>query len=194
MTFPTNLTSAVDLTTEIVAAHLNNLEAKVGIDSSAVATSLDYLLKNASSLNPGHKHTHEDAFLDQKEIIKDAIPLPVADGGTGVKTLAAGCVKADGTSAFTSAVGPTGAIVGTTDDQTLTTKELTEPQLTAQAMIAETSGNEGKVNYANDADRKAVGGRGLEIIVKSPDDNNYFREILSNRQGCINHLDIIAYP
>lgn len=33
------------------------LEAKVGVDSSAVTTSLDYMLKNASSVNPGHKHT-----------------------------------------------------------------------------------------------------------------------------------------
>ena len=33
------------------------LEAKVGVDSSAVTSSLDYLLKHASSVNPGHKHT-----------------------------------------------------------------------------------------------------------------------------------------
>lgn len=32
------------------------LEAKVGIDSSAVVTSLDYLVKNALSTDPGHKH------------------------------------------------------------------------------------------------------------------------------------------
>lgn len=36
---------------------LLSLEAKVGIDSSAVTTSLDYLVKSASSSNPGHKHT-----------------------------------------------------------------------------------------------------------------------------------------
>lgn len=33
------------------------LQTKVGVDSSAVATSIDYLLKNTSSSNPGHKHT-----------------------------------------------------------------------------------------------------------------------------------------
>lgn len=33
------------------------LEAKVGVDSSAVVTSLDYLVKNTSSSDPGHKHT-----------------------------------------------------------------------------------------------------------------------------------------
>lgn len=57
MAFPENLTNAVDGVTEIVAAHLNNLEAKVGVDGSTVATSLDYLLKNPASINPGHKHS-----------------------------------------------------------------------------------------------------------------------------------------
>lgn len=33
------------------------LEAKVGIDSSAVTTTLDYILKSTSSINPGHSHT-----------------------------------------------------------------------------------------------------------------------------------------
>lgn len=59
--FPTVLTNAVDgppgVGTEIVAKHLNNLEAKVGIDNSAVPTSLDYLLKNVASIEPGHKHS-----------------------------------------------------------------------------------------------------------------------------------------
>lgn len=32
------------------------LETKVGIDSSGVATSFDYLLKNVLSVNPGHGH------------------------------------------------------------------------------------------------------------------------------------------
>jgi hypothetical protein len=56
MAFPTNLTSAVDGVTDVLADHLNNLEAKVGLDGSLVATSLDYLLKNPASLEPGHKH------------------------------------------------------------------------------------------------------------------------------------------
>lgn len=57
MAFPTSLTNAVDEVTEVVAAHLNSLEAKVGIDGSLVTTSLDYLLKNPASLDPGHRHT-----------------------------------------------------------------------------------------------------------------------------------------
>ncbi len=57
MSFPTELSNAIDGVTEVVAAHLNNLEAKVGIDNSTVSTSIDYLLKNLGSIDPGHKHT-----------------------------------------------------------------------------------------------------------------------------------------
>ena len=57
MSFPSTLTGAIDGVTEIVSAHLNNLEEKVGVDSSAIASSLDYKLRSASSVDPGHKHT-----------------------------------------------------------------------------------------------------------------------------------------
>jgi hypothetical protein len=57
MSFPSTLTGAIDGVTEIEAAHLNNLEAKVGVDSSIDPSSLDYKLRNASSVDPGHKHT-----------------------------------------------------------------------------------------------------------------------------------------
>lgn len=71
ISFPTSLDS---LTNPTGANNLNNpdhatqhsnvndaveaLEAKVGVDSSAVATSLDYLVKNTASSDPGHKHTY----------------------------------------------------------------------------------------------------------------------------------------
>lgn len=41
----------------IASAPLNDLAAKVGNDNSAIATSLDYLLKSPLSVDPGHKHT-----------------------------------------------------------------------------------------------------------------------------------------
>ena len=57
MSFPSTLTGAIDGVTEIEAAHLNNLEAKVGVDNSLDPSSLDYKLRNTSSVDPGHKHT-----------------------------------------------------------------------------------------------------------------------------------------
>jgi hypothetical protein len=57
MSFPSTLTGAIDGVTEIEAAHLNNLEAKVGVDNSIDPSSLDYKLRNTSSVDPGHKHT-----------------------------------------------------------------------------------------------------------------------------------------
>lgn len=43
---------------------LEALQSKVGIDSSADTSSIDYKLKNASSVNPGHKHTLAGALTD----------------------------------------------------------------------------------------------------------------------------------
>jgi hypothetical protein len=56
------------------------LEAKVGVDSSAVATSLDYLVKSASSSNPGHKHTLAQGATD---VTATAAELNTLDGFTG---------------------------------------------------------------------------------------------------------------
>ncbi|HDZ85469.1 MAG TPA: tail fiber protein [Candidatus Moranbacteria bacterium] len=58
MSFPTSKTNAADNTTEIVAAHLNNLEDKVGINSSVDSNSLDYQVNNTTG---GHDHDGTDS-------------------------------------------------------------------------------------------------------------------------------------
>jgi hypothetical protein len=50
--------------------------------------------------------------------------LSVPQGGTGATTLT-GLVVGDGASAFTAVTAPSGAVVGTTDTQTLTNKRIT---------------------------------------------------------------------
>ena len=47
--FPTALTAAEDNVTDVLAKHLNDLEAKIGIDGSAVTSSLDYKISQTST-------------------------------------------------------------------------------------------------------------------------------------------------
>lgn len=49
MAFPTSLTNAQDGVTDVLAAHINAVEAKIGVDSSAVTTSHDYKLSEVTS-------------------------------------------------------------------------------------------------------------------------------------------------
>lgn len=88
--FPTTLdviTDKADNTDDVLAADINGaydciekLEARVGVTGSAITTSLDYLLKNASSSNPGHKHTLINSATDVSAT-KDEINT-VCDGDT----------------------------------------------------------------------------------------------------------------
>lgn len=55
------------------------LEAKVGVNSSAVTTSLDYKVKNTSSIDPGHKHTAASLTMALDDI-SDVTITAVADG------------------------------------------------------------------------------------------------------------------
>jgi hypothetical protein len=105
--FPTNLDSFTNPTAtnplnnpSHSSEHANTndsiaaLETKVGVDSSAVTSTIDYKLKNSASIDPGHHHTN---------VSLDSIASS----------------KVSGLPTF-----PSGAIVGTTDSQVLTNKTI----------------------------------------------------------------------
>jgi hypothetical protein len=86
MTFPTTLSSYTGNETLNDAQHAQNhnaLEAKLGIDSSAVVTSIDYLLKSTSSSDPGHKHTLANGATDVTATYTQLNYLASATGTTG---------------------------------------------------------------------------------------------------------------
>jgi hypothetical protein len=56
--------------------------------------------------------------------------VAITDGGTGASTLPTGLLIGAGTSAITAVTAPSGAVVGTTDTQTLSGKTLTNPTIT----------------------------------------------------------------
>lgn len=58
-TFPTSLNDW-ETNDTIESGWADSLENKIGVDNSAVTTSLDYILKNPSSVSPGHKHSSAD--------------------------------------------------------------------------------------------------------------------------------------
>ena len=130
--FPTSLDTylvLIDNTDPIAAAHPNNrgdaieaLEAKVGINSSAVGTSHDYLLEHlptqAANWDAGPYEVRAETF--ESDVATGTAPMTVAST-TVVTNLNANTVN--GKSA------PSGTIVGTTDSQTLTNKTLTSPAI-----------------------------------------------------------------
>jgi hypothetical protein len=79
--------------------------------------------------------TKINADLDAIDALFSAGPvLKVDKGGSGAATLT-GILKGNGTSAFTAVTAPTGALVGTTDTQTLTNKTLTNPAINGSTTV-----------------------------------------------------------
>jgi hypothetical protein len=139
VTSPTNNPSHAGLHTDENTA-ISAIETKVGINSSTDATSIDYLLKNTSSSNPGHKHTLANGATD---ITASVTELNYTDGvtsaiqtqidtkaptasptftGTVTMPVALSGIAKLATGVVSVVTAPSGTIVGTTDAQTLTNK------------------------------------------------------------------------
>ena len=152
--FPTALdkiTDVSDIVDDIVADNINGaydciekIEAKVGINGSAMTSSLDYQLRNAASVNPGHKHTLVNSATD---VTATAAELNMLDGsvaGTAVasKALVLGSYKnvdtlvvADGGlklgSSAGTAVTATAAEINAACDGSTAKNNHTHPQVVA---------------------------------------------------------------
>jgi len=90
--FPTSTLNNFQDGDTINAGDWNALERKIGVDHSTDTTSLDYILRSATSSDPGHKHTTSTVTGT----------FGVAAGGTATSTYTYGVVVASGTQAFTT--------------------------------------------------------------------------------------------
>lgn len=68
-----HVSSHQNLTDSVIA-----LETKVGADSSAVTSTIDYKLKSTSSVDPGHKHTTSSITLALTNLTDTAIVTPAS--------------------------------------------------------------------------------------------------------------------
>lgn len=124
MAFPTSLTNAVDNSTDVLAAHLNAVEAKIGIDGSAVTTSHDYKLSGVTGSDKAVSKTGSETLTNK------TLTSPVINTPTGIVKGDVGLGNVDNTSDATK-----DAAVAT-----LTNKTLTSPKIGTS--ILDTNGNE----------------------------------------------------
>ena len=95
--------------------------------------------------------------------------IPVSSGGTGASTFTAGILVANGTGSFTTVPGPAGAIVGTTDTQTLTNKTLGTGTTLSGAVVNLTSNVTGVLPVANGGTGASTStGTGANVLATSP--------------------------
>ena len=90
--------------------------------------------------------------------------IGVIDGGTGAATFSAGILTADGTNAFTTVTAPTGAVVGTSDTQTLTNKTISGSNNTL-SNIGNTSLTNSSITIADNSSTTTIIGLGETLKV-----------------------------
>ena len=99
MAFPADLSDVA--TNDIITASRNNaITNKIGANGSDVITSIDYLLKNTASTDPGHLHTKVGTIATG---VWNGTTIAVANGGTGATSLTdGGVLLGSGTGAITA--------------------------------------------------------------------------------------------
>jgi len=135
-----------DVFDEVIA-----IEAALGIPGSAVASSLDYVVKNTVG---GHRHSGADSRkvlatnLDVASLTSNQL-LRVSSGGTAVES--------------SGKIAPVGVIIGDTDTQTLTSKTLTQPTVTLKQSTTPTPTAEGDIQW-NTNDNALMVGDGVNTL------------------------------
>ncbi len=110
-----------------VTASATEVNVLDGIPATLTATELGYVDGVTSSIQSQlDSKIGAGANSNITSLSGLTTPLSVSQGGTGAATLT-GVLVGSGTSAVTAVTAPSGAIVGTTDTQTLTNKTLTTP-------------------------------------------------------------------
>lgn len=154
------------------------LEAKVGVNSSAVTSSLDYLVKNASSSDPGHVHTGASlSAIPETDITDGALLARVGDAETitGIWTFNAGKLLDKGSQIYD--VRAYGAVVdGSTDDAVAIQAAIDAAEAAGGGVVFFPEGT-CKITAALtvDADNVALRGTGrCSIIDQFTDATNHF--------------------
>lgn len=168
----TDTTTAVDHASQHSNANdaIEALEAKVGVNSSAVTTSLDYKVSNASSVNPGHHHT--DDSIDSLAATKLTGNLNIARFNSGTNASDTTYWRGDGTwvtppggggggtpGGSTGEVqynnaGSFGGITGATTNGTILT--LSSPAITTPTGIVKGDVGLGNVDNTSDATKNSA--------------------------------------
>jgi hypothetical protein len=95
---PTDMTSGDALSVDDWNKYLDgiyNVEEKVGIDDSAVSSTIDYKLKNSASLNPGHWHNNAGLSDVPYSVIVDTVNATINTVTTSAHGLGARPTKVE---------------------------------------------------------------------------------------------------
>lgn len=151
MAFPTSLTNAVDGVTDVLAAHLNAVEAKIGVDSSAVTTSHDYKLSGITSTAKAVSNNSTETISGVKTF-GDGIKTDTVDEETAAAGVTLDGVRLKDSQVYTDTVNEKTSAAGVTVDGVL----LKDNQVTTDTVNEQTGGAGVTVDGVNLKDSKVA--------------------------------------